>query len=400
MPQTAINQEITARYAGRVSTKMPTRIQSLRTLAATEFGLLLLRSPADAVGTTRQPADTSAADADAILTNGASAVAAQVLDASNFNGAIGPSMIRPTRFVTFTFSNHADWDLTVLRFWGIDEAGAEVSEEIHLPNAGNVVRTTKRRYRRAVRLEIPAQTGAGGTLTVGIAAGGAVADYAADVDAICTGAIGVSAAAAQTIGRAVFDGILAQQATYPAKRITVTFNNHADWDATNMVVWGEDETGAPVVDVLAIPNGGNATVTSVRRFAIVNAFFVPVQTGANGTFTMGYEADTLNEPMWGVLFEPDGVAVYDPSVEQATTPAGYPINWMASALIEGEIDMTSEEATIAETQVYVRLIAAGAEVRGRVRMDDDGGDCVPVAGYFFGESRAAGDVKVRVRPAT
>lgn len=401
MAQTAINQEITARYAGRVSTKLPTRIVSLRLLAACEFGLLLLRNPADAVGSTRQIADSSAADADAIMTtaNGISSAAAQVFDAADFNGAIGPSMIRPTRFITFTFNNHGDWDLTVLRLTGIDEAGAEVSEEIHIPNSGNVTRTSKRRYRKVVRIELPAQTGVNGTMAVGIAAGGAVGDYTADVDAICTASVLVSAAAAQTIGEAALDGVLAHQYTYPAKRVTVVFSNHGDWDATSMVIWGEDETGAPISDTIVIPNGGNGTVTSIRKYSKVTSFYVPVQTGAGGTGTIGYESDTLNEPMWGVLFEPDGVAVYDPSAEQAGTAVGYAANAMAGALIEGEIDMTSEVTTVEGAQVYVRMIAGGNEVRGQVRMDDDAGDCVPVAGMFFGESRAAGDVKVRVRPA-
>lgn len=398
MPQTTIAQEITARYAGRISTTLDTKIQSRRLLAATEFGLLLLRSPADAVGTTRQPADTSAADVDAILATGASAAGAGRFDADDFDGVIGPSMIRPTRHVTFVFSNHADWDLTVARFWGIDETGALVSEEIHIPNAGNITRTTTRRYRKAVSLDIPAQSGAGGTFTIGIAAGGAVADFVASTTAVMS-STQASAAVGQLFGGAQFDGTLGLVTTFPAKRVTVTFNNHGDWDATNAVIEGEDERGAPVSDTIAIPNGGNATVTGVRQFSRVTSIWIPAQTGTNGTFTIGYAGNTIDVPQWGTLFEHDGVAVYDPAIEQAATPAGYPINYMASCLIEGEIDMTSEVATIEGAQVYVRLISAGAEVRGQVRMDDDGGDAVPVAGMFFGEARAAGDVKVRVRPA-
>lgn len=397
MPQTSISQTMTARYAGRVSTQLPYRIISRTVLAATAFGLLCWKSPTDAAGTTRPPANLSAADVDAIMTAavGKSAVGAQVFNADDFDGVVGPALMRPCRMITLIFNNHADWNPTWGTFWGIEEGGNLVSEPFLIGTS--VTSQLRRMYRKAVKIEIPGQTGANGTFTVGYAVNVAAA-YVADPDAICVGPL-VSAAVGQQFGGVQFDGVIGTGWTYPAKQVTVTFNNHGDWDATNMVISGEDQDGNPQSDTIAIPNGGNGVVTSAKFFSRLNSCWIPAQTGANGQATIGYAADAGGALQWGTLFEPDGVAVYDPSQEQASTPVGYADDSVASLLIEGEIDMTSEVTTVEGAQVFVRIVTGGAEVAGQVRMDDDGGDAVPVAGYFFGEARAAGAVRVRVRPS-
>lgn len=40
----------------------------------------------------------------------------------------------------------------------------------------------------------------------------------------------------------------------------MTFDSHADWDATTVTVTGTDENGTAVTDTFAVPNGGGATV--------------------------------------------------------------------------------------------------------------------------------------------
>lgn len=394
MPQTAVTQNITARYPGRVSTTVPKRVVSRLAAAAIPFGLLLLASPTDADGLVRAPANLSAADVDAIMTgtNGVSAAGAQTFDAADFDGVVGPALMRPARMVTLTFDAHADWNPTWGTFWGIDEAGELVSEPFLLATSAAV--QLRNRYRKAVKIVIPAQSGAGGTFTVGYAANVSAA-YVADVDAIQTNL--ASAAAVQNVGGTALNGVIGSGWTFPAKQVTITCDASGDWDATNVLVSGEDQDGNPQTDTIAIAT--STTGTSAKFFSRVTSYVVPAQTGAGGTATVGYAADAGGSVQWGTLFEHDGVAVYDDTLEEDSAGAGYPSTYSVPCLIEGEIDMISEVTTVKGAQVFVRIVTGGAEVAGRVRMDDDGGDAVPVAGMFFAEARAAGAVKVEVRPA-
>lgn len=386
MPQTAVTQDIAPRYPGRLSTNVPYKSRSGKAAAAIAFGLLLLASPTDAIGVVRAPANLAAADVDAIMTgtNGLSAVGAQTFDAADFDGVVGPGLMRPTRMVTLIFDAHADWNPTWGTFWGIHENGQLVSEPFLLGTSVTV--QLRHRYRKAVKITIPGQTGAGGTFTVGYAANVAAA-YVADPDAICVGPL-ASAAVGQLFGGAQFNGVIGTGWTFPAKQVTATFNNHGDWDATNMVIAGEDEDGNPQTDTIAIPNGGNSTVTSAKFFSRVTSCWIPAQTGANGTATIGYAADAGGAIQWGTLYKHNGVARYVENVEQASTPLGYPANYVLDCVEEGEIDMIAEQDPIPGAQVFVRIVTGGIEVAGHVRMDDDGGDCVPVAGaYFMDDSR-------------
>jgi len=89
---------------------------------------------------------------------------------------------------------------------------------------------------------------------------------AADVDGIATAAVVISAATAQTIAAASFDGVVGAGEMFPPRNVTLTLSNSADWDATTAVVTGTDEDGRVIQESLLIPNGGNATVTGLRHF--------------------------------------------------------------------------------------------------------------------------------------
>lgn len=395
MPQTAVTQNIASRYAGRVSTTVPKRVVSRTAAAAIAFGLLLLRSPTDAEGLVRAPANLSAADVDAIMTatTGLSGAGAQTFDAADFDGVVGPSLMRPCRMVTLTFDAHGDWNPTWGTFWGIHENGQLVSEPFRIATSLSV--QLKNRYRKAVKIEIPAQTGAGGTFTVGYAANVAAA-YIADVDAIQTNL--ASAAAVQNVAGTALNGVIGSGWTFPAKQVTIVCDASGDWDATNALVFGEDQDGNAQSDTIAIAT--STTGTSAKFFSRVTHYIIPAQTGAGGTATVGFAADAGGAIQWGTLYEHDGVAVYEDVVEEDSAGAGFPDDYTVPCLIEGEIDMTSEVTTVKGAQVFVRIVTGGAEVAGRVRMDDDGGDAVPVAGMYFAEAHAAGAVKVEVRPAS
>lgn len=113
----------------------------------------------------------------------------------------------------------------------------------------------------------------------------AAAVNAVDVDSIV--ATLASTAGIQNLSGTALDGVFGDEAISPARRITFTFSSHADWDATNITLNGLDAAGAVVSETIAVPNGGNATVTSTGLFSLVTGITVPAQSGTGGTATVG-----------------------------------------------------------------------------------------------------------------
>lgn len=116
-----------------------------------------------------------AADADAIKTNGVSTAGVQNLTTADFNGVIGDDEISPPKKLTVTFSSHADWDATTMTITFEDENGVEQTENIAIPDGGNVTRTTTLYASRVLSASIPAQAGTNGTYTIGTAAAATLA---------------------------------------------------------------------------------------------------------------------------------------------------------------------------------------------------------------------------------
>lgn len=114
------------------------------------------------------PVDGAGADVDAIHVTGASSASIQNITA--FDGVIGNAEIQPPRQVTMVLSSHANWDATTAVITYVDENGATVSENLSIPDAGNATLTTVGKVRRVVSLNIPAQSGAAGTFTLGVVA--------------------------------------------------------------------------------------------------------------------------------------------------------------------------------------------------------------------------------------
>lgn len=109
-------------------------------------------------------------DVDAIKTTIGSTAGIQTLIASGFDGVIGSATMSPGKRITFTASNHADWDATSLTLTGTDYAGNVQTETLTLPNAGNTTLISTKVYRSVTSLVIPAQSGTGGTATLGVVA--------------------------------------------------------------------------------------------------------------------------------------------------------------------------------------------------------------------------------------
>lgn len=202
----------------------------------------------------------------------------------------------------------------------------------------------------------------------------------ADVDAII--ATGASAATAQTVSGAALDGVIGSDDMVPPRNVVLVLNSHADWDATVATVTGLDADGNVQQEDLLIPNGGNATVTGVKLFTKITSFYIPAQTGATGTYTLG--TGSLLGPVNGRFVH--GVALYDATREPEAYPAAYPV----PCVRRGRVYVTSETSYSDGDPVFVRFIAAGAEVAGQVRNSADANDCVLLQGARFWRSGSAG----------
>lgn len=202
----------------------------------------------------------------------------------------------------------------------------------------------------------------------------------ADVDAII--ATGASAATAQTVSGAGLDGAVGAGNMTPPRNVVLVLNSHADWDATVATVTGVDADGNVQQEDLLIPNGGNVTVTGVKLFAKITSLYIPAQTGATGTFTLG--TGSALGPLNGASVH--GVALYDATREPEAYPAGYPV----PCVRRGRVFVTSETSYSDGDPVFVRFIATGDEVAGQVRNAADSNDCVLLQGARFWRSGSAG----------
>lgn len=144
--------------------------------AATIPGRLLIRSnqTVSPIPVAEIPV-ASAADPDAIIATGVSTAGVQTLDAADFDGTgqgAGGAYLNVPAFITFTFSSSADWDATNITVTGIGADGEVASDTIAVPDAGNATVTGDVAFWAITGVSIPAQSGTGGTYTMGVAATG------------------------------------------------------------------------------------------------------------------------------------------------------------------------------------------------------------------------------------
>jgi hypothetical protein len=204
---------------------------------------------------------------------------------------------------------------------------------------------------------------------------------AADVDAILASG-GASAATLQTFSGSALNGVVGTTKMYPGRKITLVLSSHADWDATNATLTGK-RNGRVVTETIAIPNGGNATVTSANEYDEVTSLAIPAQTGAGGTFTIGIAALAAAA---SVLTEVAGVVMHVPMAEQAglygsTDGLVYEDGDPVDVMDEGNVWVEAEEAMVFTDTVYVRVASgAGGSLLGKVRNDADTSTCIAHTG--------------------
>lgn len=125
-------------------------------------------SPIDPGSVYQAPVPAAAADADAIAATIASAAATQTLSGASLDGTVGATEVYPPRKISLTLSSHADWDLSDAVFTFYDENGQLTTETFAIPDGGNATVTGEKYMSRFVSASFDAQSGTGGTATIGL----------------------------------------------------------------------------------------------------------------------------------------------------------------------------------------------------------------------------------------
>lgn len=207
----------------------------------------------------------------------------------------------------------------------------------------------------------------------------------ADVDAIVASGFG-STAGTQSFSGTALNGIVGTAKMYPARKITFVFSSHADWVATNITLVGELD-GVSQTESIAIPNGGNATVTSTKYYDKVTSFAVPAQSGTGGTATVGVAA--LDASVTLADFE--GFAIYDNCLVPNTIPSQdqtgeYHDKDIVSVMQRGAMWVITENAASKNGTVHARI--SGGQL-GAVRADTDSGAAIALTGWRFASDASA-----------
>ena len=162
---------------GRVG--MKSLIRTFIACAALVPGRFYFKGPASGNAAGEVGPIEPAADADAIIATGASTAGTQAVSTTSRYGVIVQGEIYPPRNLTMTFSSHADWDATTATITGTDENGVSQTENFSIPNGGNATVTGATKFRTVTSVAIPAQSGTGGTFTVGVGSLLGAADHIA-----------------------------------------------------------------------------------------------------------------------------------------------------------------------------------------------------------------------------
>lgn len=210
-----------------------------------------------------------------------------------------------------------------------------------------------------------------------------------------------SSASVQNFSGAALNGAVGGAEMQPARKVTLILSSSTDWDATNATLVGVNHLGQTVTETLAIPNNGNATVTSTNFYRSVTSLSIPAQTAGGGTATVGVSAITaltaadflgvaMRQPIKSSIATG---SIYGglPGITSTTVTADYVDGESVSVLRRGDLWVYTEEALSEGDDVYVRIASgAGGSVLGAFRNDADSASCVQVVGAKVRRDATAG----------
>lgn len=165
--QTTYSTQPALGIAGMLADSGPSDVASAAAQGTLVAGIAALKGSAERTCKPIASTYAVAADADAFVTALASTAGVQTLSGGSLDGVVGTAEMIPPRNVTMTFSSHADWDATTATVTGTDENGETITENFSIPNGGNATVTGAVKFRTVTSISIPAQSGTGGTGTIG-----------------------------------------------------------------------------------------------------------------------------------------------------------------------------------------------------------------------------------------
>lgn len=227
---------------------------------------------------------TDAADADGIKAAFASAASPVTLGASDFDGVLAPgsavATMRAPKRVTITVAGTgtpANWTGGAVVVTGTDVDGAALVETL-TSAAGAGTTTSVGFFKTVTSVAIPAQGGTGASVELGVAA-----------DTASIASLTASLTAQLIDANSEFNRArIGNRAMAHPRRISFVFSNSADWISSNITLRGLDARGKPITETIAVPAGGNTTVSSSKFYSQVTSIAVPIQGGATGTCSVGF----------------------------------------------------------------------------------------------------------------
>lgn len=218
-----------------------------------------------------------------------------------------------------------------------------------------------------------------------------VGGTAADVDAI-HGATATTAGAGVTVLAANANGVIGASDIQPPRKLTAVLNSNANWDAGTLTYTYVNDDGDVIADVLAVPDGGNVTLTTTGnagRF-ISAVFNAASASGTGGSFTLGVAAVDTSITAADYL----GVALYDAATVESSRPLNTLGEYLDGATVGvlrvGAVWVDTEDACLEGTAVYVRIASgAGGSQLGAFRSDADTASAVLVPNARWGRNSLA-----------
>lgn len=214
---------------------------------------------------------------------------------------------------------------------------------------------------------------------------------AADADAII--ATGASSTSAQDLVATDFDGVVGATRWPVPTLVDLVLSASADWLATNATITGIDSNGALTSETLAIPAGGNATVSTTNRYVQITRLQIPIQGGATGTFTLGVQGPAGAALTKAVIH---GVASNDQYREGSADFNGISSGANGTPYVDTEdlaayrfsrLWVRTENVVLEGAPAFARVVnsaAAGSPSNiGQFRSDADGGNALIVPGARY-----------------
>ncbi len=197
---------------------------------------------------------------------------------------------------------------------------------------------------------------------------------AADVDAIATATVLVAAVTDATFYFGDFDGVIAGDRISPCRIPTITFDASTDWDvaAGLVVTWvGINADGVICSQSVTKATGGGAETLSgdIPLASVISIFIAAGSAATGGAATAGVSNDRVELSQ----LDYPGLSMYRAPREVNTAARNIADEEAVDIMTTGRMMCVPEHAVSDGDHVYVRVLEAGADLRGQLTGMDGAG---------------------------